>query len=98
MFRNSIICIPVYNTIFFKNFCSKMFIFKKAILFVFQLSKQLESFKTYLEDFATKHRNDIRKSAEFRSQFQQMCAAIGVDPLACNSFLNISLNYLNLYT
>ena len=48
-----------------------------------QLSKQLDSFKGNLEDFAAKHRNDIKKNPEFRRQFQEMCAAIGVDPLAC---------------
>ncbi|XP_046846028.1 vacuolar-sorting protein SNF8-like [Xenia sp. Carnegie-2017] len=47
-----------------------------------QMSKQLESFKTYLEEFATKHKSDIKKNAEFRGHFQQMCARIGVDPLA----------------
>lgn len=47
-----------------------------------QMSKQLESFKTYLEDFASKHKSDIKKNAEFRGHFQQMCARIGVDPLA----------------
>ncbi len=33
-----------------------------------QLSKQLDSFKGYLEDFARKHKNDIRKDGQFRSQ------------------------------
>lgn len=47
-----------------------------------QLSKQMEAFRTNLEEFATKHREEIRKNPQFRSQFQQMCAAIGVDPLA----------------
>lgn len=47
-----------------------------------QLSKQLESFQTYLGDFAGKHKDEIRKDPEFRNQFQEMCAAIGVDPLA----------------
>ena len=47
------------------------------------MSKQLESFKTYLEEFAIKHKSDIKKNAEFRGHFQQMCARIGVDPLAC---------------
>ncbi|XP_028416209.1 vacuolar-sorting protein SNF8-like [Dendronephthya gigantea] len=47
-----------------------------------QMSKQLESFKTYLEEFATKHKSDIKKNPEFRGHFQQMCARIGVDPLA----------------
>lgn len=47
-----------------------------------QLSKQLDAFRGNLEDFATKHRNDIKKNPEFRRQFQEMCATIGVDPLA----------------
>lgn len=47
-----------------------------------QMGKQLESFKTSLEDFAGKYKQDIRKNPEFRGHFQQMCARIGVDPLA----------------
>ena len=55
------------------------------VLFTFQMGKQLESFKTSLEDFAGKYKQDIRKNPEFRGHFQQMCARIGVDPLACKS-------------
>lgn len=47
------------------------------------MSKQLETFKTNLEEFASKHKQEIRKSSQFRVQFQEMCATIGVDPLAC---------------
>ncbi|KAI2658491.1 Vacuolar-sorting protein SNF8 [Labeo rohita] len=47
-----------------------------------QMSKQLETFKTHLEEFASKHKQEIRKSSQFRVQFQEMCATIGVDPLA----------------
>jgi len=47
------------------------------------MGKQLESFKTSLEDFAGKYKQEIRKNPEFRGHFQQMCARIGVDPLAC---------------
>lgn len=43
----------------------------------------METFKKHLEDFAASHKNDIKKDADFRGQFQQMCARIGVDPLAC---------------
>ncbi|XP_068068098.1 vacuolar-sorting protein SNF8 isoform X3 [Anomalospiza imberbis] len=32
--------------------------------------------------FASKHKQEIRRSPEFRLQFQDMCATIGVDPLA----------------
>ncbi|XP_044300491.1 vacuolar-sorting protein SNF8 isoform X2 [Varanus komodoensis] len=47
-----------------------------------QMSKQLDTFKTNLEEFASKHKQEIRKNPQFRVQFQDMCATIGVDPLA----------------
>jgi len=47
-----------------------------------QMGKLLDSFKHYLEEFAAKHKTDIKKIPEFRGHFQQMCARIGVDPLA----------------
>lgn len=47
-----------------------------------QMTKQMEIFRENLEDFAAKHRNEIKKNAQFRRQFQEMCASIGVDPLA----------------
>jgi len=47
-----------------------------------QMSKQLELFRDKLGDFAGKYKNEIRKSPQFRRQFQDMCASIGVDPLA----------------
>lgn len=43
----------------------------------------METFKTNLQEFAQKHRKDIRKDPTFRAHFQKMCANIGVDPLAC---------------
>jgi len=43
--------------------------------------KQLDSFKQYLETFATKHKSDIKKNPEFRKHFQKLCSQIGVDPL-----------------
>lgn len=52
---------------------------------VLQMSKQLETFKSNLEEFASKHKQEIRKSSQFRVQFQEMCATIGVDPLACEN-------------
>lgn len=51
------------------------------------MSKQLETFKTHLEEFASKHKQEIRKNSQFRVQFQEMCATIGVDPLACMYFI-----------
>ena len=55
------------------------------------MGKQLDSFKTSLEDFAGKYKQEIKKNPEFRGHFQQMCARIGVDPLAC-MFNNPSLS------
>jgi ESCRT-II complex subunit VPS22 len=46
------------------------------------MTVQLEGFRGKLEEFASKHRNEIRKDPAFRKQFQDMCASIGVDPLA----------------
>eukprot|EP01134_Creolimax_fragrantissima_P001324 CFRG1324T1 len=45
------------------------------------MTKQMAVFKTQLETFATNHKRDIRKNPQFRAQFQQMCAQVGVDPL-----------------
>nr|SVE75891.1 EOG090X09XM [Daphnia hispanica] len=47
-----------------------------------QMTNQMEKFRTNLETFASKHRNEIKKNSAFRKQFQDMCASIGVDPLA----------------
>lgn len=47
-----------------------------------KMTMQMETFRVNLEEFATKHKSEIKKSAQFRRQFQEMCASIGVDPLA----------------
>lgn len=44
----------------------------------------LATFQTKLEDFATKYKKKINDNPLFRTQFQEMCQAIGVDPLASN--------------
>jgi ESCRT-II complex subunit VPS22 len=46
------------------------------------LHAQLDKFRNALTHFATHHRTDIRSDPRFRRAFQQMCASIGVDPLA----------------
>lgn len=65
-----------------------------------QMTKQLEVFRDNLEEFASKYRNEIKKNSAFRRQFQEMCASIGVDPLASNkgfwSVLNIGDFYYEL--
>ncbi|XP_031260210.1 vacuolar protein sorting-associated protein 22 homolog 1 isoform X2 [Pistacia vera] len=48
------------------------------------MKEQLATFRSQLEEFARKHKNDIRKNPTFRSQFHEMCAKVGVDPLASN--------------
>ncbi|XP_018495781.1 vacuolar-sorting protein SNF8 [Galendromus occidentalis] len=53
-----------------------------AALELHQLDQQLDSFKQKLEEFASKHKKDIQKDPDFRRKFQEMCANIGVDPLA----------------
>jgi len=47
-----------------------------------ELEKQLTTFQTNLETFAREHKDEIKKDPEFRRHFQEMCASIGVDPLA----------------
>ncbi|RLN27220.1 hypothetical protein BBJ28_00009509 [Nothophytophthora sp. Chile5] len=46
------------------------------------VSSQLELFRTNLQQFAIKYKNNIKKDPDFRRKFQVMCAKIGVDPLA----------------
>ncbi|XP_047317370.1 vacuolar protein sorting-associated protein 22 homolog 1 [Impatiens glandulifera] len=48
------------------------------------MKEQLSTFRSQLEDFARKHKNDIRKNPAFRAQFHEMCSKVGVDPLASN--------------
>lgn len=64
------------------------------------LGKQLEDFRSKLEEFAANHRTEIKRSPVFRRQFQEMCATIGVDPLASNkgfwSVLNLGDFYYEL--
>lgn len=47
-----------------------------------KLSAQLETFQQALSAFAATHATQIRANPEFRAQFSQMCAAIGINPLA----------------
>ncbi|KAJ0475856.1 putative winged helix DNA-binding domain superfamily, Snf8/Vps36 family [Helianthus annuus] len=48
------------------------------------MKEQLSTFRSQLEDFARKYKNDIKKNPIFRSQSHEMCAKVGVDPLASN--------------
>lgn len=62
-----------------------------------QMEKQLQVFHSKLEDFAHKHRHEIKKDAQFRRQFQEMCASIGVDPLASTKGFWASLGIGDFY-
>lgn len=46
------------------------------------LHAELAQFRAALTNFATNHRDDIRRDPSFRHAFTQMCAQLGVDPLA----------------
>ncbi|KAI2803775.1 hypothetical protein RDWZM_001881 [Blomia tropicalis] len=50
-----------------------------------KLSQQMEVFREKLQEFAIKHKKDIRKDPNFRRAFQTMCANVGVDPLHSSS-------------
>lgn len=49
-----------------------------------KMREQMITFKTHLEQFASAHREDIRRDPDFRQRFHAMCANIGVDPLVSN--------------
>ncbi|KAJ3260497.1 ESCRT-II subunit protein snf8 [Boothiomyces macroporosus] len=58
----------------------------------------LDALKNNLELFAQKHSNEIKKDPVFRTQFQTMCAQVGVDPLASNkSFWTEMLGFGDFY-
>ena len=42
------------------------------------------SFRSSLESFAFKYKEEIRSNPLFRAQFHRMCQSAGVDPLACH--------------
>lgn len=52
-----------------------------------QFSDQLDVFTKKLEEFAMKHREEIRRNSQFRRYFQEMCMTVGVDPLACKLWI-----------
>ena len=62
-----------------------------------ELKKQIETFSSNLSDFASKHKEDIRKNPEFRKEFYMMCTEMGVDPLASKSIWNKTLNLSEFY-
>lgn len=46
------------------------------------VTSSMERFRDALQEFVTKHSDEIKASPGFRSKFHQMCAQAGVDPLA----------------
>jgi ESCRT-II complex subunit VPS22 len=63
-----------------------------------QLSEQLNLFTTKLEEFAQRHRDEIRRNPQFRRHFQDMCASVGVDPLACRRARTHMLLLTSMYS
>lgn len=49
-----------------------------------ELADKVAAFRAHLEAFALNHRAAIQKDPTFRAQFHEMCASVGVDPLASN--------------
>ncbi|RWR99921.1 vacuolar-sorting protein SNF8-like protein [Dinothrombium tinctorium] len=63
-----------------------------------KLKEQMDVFRNHLQVFAAKHKKAIRKNAEFRRQFQEMCATVGVDPLqSSNTFWSKLLGVGDFY-
>lgn len=60
-----------------------------------QFSQQLAVFTTKLEEFTQRHRDEIRRNSQFRRHFQDMCASVGVDPLACKQLLLLGIRLLH---
>jgi len=55
---------------------------KKALARLVDVSEQMAKFKSDLEVYADKHREDIARDPVFRKQFVGLARSIGVDPLA----------------
>ncbi|KRY93220.1 Vacuolar-sorting protein SNF8 [Trichinella pseudospiralis] len=63
-----------------------------------QLTDLMDVFRDKLELFASKHQHEIRKNPTFRRQFLEMCATVGVDPLASSKgFWSTKLNIGQFY-
>ena len=59
-----------------------------------KMKDAMKEFKRCLEEFALKHREEIRHDPEFRAHFHDMCQHAGVDPLASNkSSVNSYLSF-----
>ncbi|XP_003369756.1 vacuolar-sorting protein SNF8 [Trichinella spiralis] len=62
------------------------------------LTALMDVFRDKLELFASKHQHEIRKNPTFRRQFLEMCATVGVDPLASSKgFWSTKLNIGQFY-
>ena len=48
------------------------------------MEEQMKKFKESLEEFAFNYKDEIKSDPIFRKHFHEMCASIGVDPLASN--------------
>ncbi|KAL3321311.1 ESCRT-II subunit protein snf8 [Cichlidogyrus casuarinus] len=67
-----------------KNLTANRFKYKKDDLkssSLLALSDQVSEVRSALKNFATNHKDEIRKNREFRTHFHAMCATVGLDPL-----------------
>ena len=49
------------------------------------VEEQLQLFRSNLENFARKHKDNIRKDPQFRREFQIMCALVVLNSFSVNS-------------
>lgn len=56
------------------------------------LEKQMKDLSNKLSQFSKNHQEKIKKDPEFRAQFTQMCASLGVDPLASSKTVWASMS------
>jgi ESCRT-II complex subunit VPS22 len=62
-----------------------------------EMRQQLAVFKENLQQFATKHAQELRHNTVFRSRFQSLCLKIGVDPLQSQKSFWSSLGFGDFY-
>ncbi|EIW67039.1 hypothetical protein TREMEDRAFT_34426 [Tremella mesenterica DSM 1558] len=62
------------------------------------LQSSLSQFRESLLLFAQKHKSDIRSDPVFRYKFQQMCSAIGIDPLQSSSSSSSSSSSMGFWS
>ena len=68
-----------------------------SVASVQEMHQQLQVFKDNLQQFASKHAQELRQNTIFRSRFQSLCLKIGVDPLQSQKSFWSSLGFGDFY-